>query len=415
MLSHLHRQYSPHYTPPTITITSSLAFCAALPREPRMADKYEYGDLPLEEIEAAPPLESASEVREQRLTETVTLNRFLYRMVSDLELQLMGATDLHNLLELLLVSAPRHFGFRVAELWLYDPEHVLASLITSAHRYGHSLQLHHDVFEMQELYAVEPGVVLVDATDSRMFQVLKSDEGIQHALLIPLLDGGRFMGSLHCGFVEAPMPHSAEDGALIEHLGRLVSLSFRNAVSRQQISQLTMLDPLTQISNLRGFEKDIAREIARARRAREALTVLMMEIDEYVELHDHYGQIAARFVLKKVTERVSSSLRATDYLARLGDARLSVLLTGTGEVGACEVAERLRRDIENFLIDDGRGAVLQVTLSVGLVTWEPQQYPAVDMPQLAKQMQSVGVKAVQSAAANNGNQVKVARLSTLMI
>lgn len=380
-----------------------------------MAEHFDYDGLPVEEIEAAPPVGTASEVREQRISETVTLNRFLYQVARDLELQLMEITDLHGLLELLLVSAPRYFGFRAAELWLYDPEHVLAGLISSAQRYGHALQLHHDVFEMQELYPVEPGIVLLDATDSRMFQVLKSDEGIQHALLIPLLDRGRFMGSVHCGFVEPPMSHSAADAEMIEHLGQLVSRCFRNAVSRQQISQLTMLDPLTQISNLRGFEKDIAREIARARRAREPLTVLMMEIDEYNDLHQHYGEIAARFVLKKVTERVSSSLRATDYLARLGDARLSVLLTGTGEIGAREVAERLRRDIEHFLIDDGRGAVLQVTLSTGLVTWEPQQYPAVDMAQLAKQIQSVGVKAVQSAAANNGNQVKVARLSTLMI
>ena len=176
-----------------------------------------------------------------------------------------------------------------------------------------------------------------------------------------------------------------------------------------------MLDPLTQISNLRGFEKDIAREIARARRADEPLSVLMLEIDEFEELYEHYGEITGRFVLKKVTERVSSGLRATDHLARLSDSRLAALLTGTGEAPASDVAERIRRDIEGFSIDDGRGAVMQVTLSLGLVTWEPHQYPAVDMAQLAKQMQSVGTKAVQGAVASNGNQLKLGRLSTLMI
>ena len=176
-----------------------------------------------------------------------------------------------------------------------------------------------------------------------------------------------------------------------------------------------MLDPLTQISNLRGFEKDIAREIARARRGNEALSVLMLEVDEFEELYRHYGEITGRFVLKKVTERVSSGLRATDYLARLSDSRLAVLLPGTSESPSIDVAERIRRDIENFLIDDGRGAVLQVTLSLGLVTWEPEQYPAVDMAQLARQMQSASSKAVQSAVAGNGNQLKLGRLSTLMI
>ena len=102
-------------------------------------------------------------------------------------------------------------------------------------------------------------------------------------------------------------------------------------------------------------------------------------------------------------------------MARLARARLAVLVPGSGESLAEDIAERMRRDIEEFAIDDGRGAVLQVTVSVGLVTWEPQQYPAVDMPQLAKQMETVGLKALESAHAKGGNSVSVGRLSTLIV
>ena len=66
-------------------------------------------------------------------------------------------------------------------------------------------------------------------------------------------------------------------------------------------------------------------------------------------------------------------------------------------------------------IDDGRGAVLQVTVSIGLVTWEPNNYPAVDMPQLARQMESVGKKALETALSKGGNQIAQSRLSTLMV
>jgi len=380
-----------------------------------MSDDSVYDVFPGEEIEAAPAPASPAEVREQRRSETIQLNRWLVDQARQMQRMMLDAPDLGALLEVLLVSMPRHFGFRIAELWLYDPENVLASLMVSGHRYGQYLQLHHDVFEMQELYDMEPEVMLLDATDSRMFEVLKTDQGIQHALLVPLMDSGRLLGSYHCGFVDRPMETTPADGEVVTHLASVVSQSFKNAVSRQQISRLTMLDPLTQISNLRGFEKDIAREIARARRGNEALSVLMLEVDEFEELYRHYGEITGRFVLKKVTERVSSGLRATDYLARLSDSRLAVLLPGTSESPSIDVAERIRRDIENFLIDDGRGAVLQVTLSLGLVTWEPEQYPAVDMAQLARQMQSASSKAVQSAVAGNGNQLKLGRLSTLMI
>lgn len=368
-----------------------------------------------EEIEGAPPAISRSELRERRLTEKVTVNRYLYLQTQQLEHMLLAAPDLEALLEILLVSMPRHFSFRAAELWLYDPEDVLAGLIVGGERFGHSLQLHQDAFTMQELYELEPDVVLITATDSRMFEVLKSESGIEYALLLPLTDGGRMIGSLHLGLQdEALVVHEPEE-QLIAHLTAMISACFKNAVARQQVSRLTMLDPLTQISNLRGFEKDIAREIARARRADKPLTVLVMDIDEYDDLYNSYGERRGQFVVKKVAERISSDLRATDMMARLSRSKFALLIPGSGEVLGEEIAERMREDIDNFAVDDGRGAVLQVTLSIGMVTWEPQQYPAINMPHLARQMETSANKALANAQAAGGNSISLSRLSTLIV
>jgi diguanylate cyclase (GGDEF)-like protein len=313
------------------------------------------------------------------------------------------------------VSMPRHFSFRVSELWLYDPEHILSSLIIGAERYGQNLQLMEDVFPIQELYDLEPDVELIDATDSRMFAVLKSEQGVDYALLMPLMDAGRMIGSLHLGYQEDSLVLGDAEEALLAHLASIVSSCFKNMVSSQQISQLTLLDPLTQISNLRGFEKDIAREISRARRAENPVTVLMMEIDDYEDLYEHYGKRRGQFVIKKVAERLSSDLRATDMLARLARPRFAILIPGSGEMLGQEIAERMRKDVAEFSIDDGRGAVLQVCISVGMVTWEPQQFPAINMPQLARQMESVGVKALEDAKSRGGNCVALSRLSTMMV
>jgi len=379
-----------------------------------MAEDYDLGGALQEEIQGAPPVQSRAELRELRLTETVTLNRYLYQQTQQLEHMLLQAPDLPALVEVLLVSMPRHFSFRVAELWLYDPEEVLAALITGRQRYGQSLQLLPDVFPIQELYELEPDIALVDATDSRMFEVLKSEHGIDSALLLPLTDGGRTIGSLHLGLQDDSLVMGEAEEALLAHLAAVISACFRAAVSRQQISQLTLLDPLTQISNLRGFEKDIAREIARARRADLPMTVLTMEVDDFDDLYEHYGKRRGKFVVRKVAERLSSDLRLTDLLARLGRSRFAVLLPGSGSLVGQQIGERMRADIENFSIDDGRGAILQVTLSIGAVTWEPQQYPAVDMPRLARQMDSAAIQALESARARGGNCVAQARLSTVM-
>tara|TARA_R110001592_G_scaffold363371_1_gene685622 strand:- start:237756 stop:238904 length:1149 start_codon:yes stop_codon:yes gene_type:complete len=368
-----------------------------------------------EEIQGAPPVESRSEVLNRRLAETVTINRYLYLQTQQLEHMLLSAVDLQALLEILLVSMPRHFSFRVAELWLYDPENILADLIVGGQRYGHSLQLHQDAFVMQELYELEPDVVLLDPTDSRMFEVLKSEQGIDYALLMPLTDSGRMIGSLHLGLQDDTLIVGEQEEELISHLATMISSCFKGAVSRQQVSQLTMLDPLTQISNLRGFEKDITREIARARRADQALTILILEIDEFDELYDHYGERSGQFVVKKVTERISSDLRATDMLARLSRSKFALLIPACGEMLGQEIAERMRNDIEGFAVDDGRGAVLQVTISIGLVTWEPQQFPAVDMPHLARQMENVASKGLALSQTKGGNRVTLSRLSTLIV
>lgn len=368
-----------------------------------------------EVIQGAPPVPSRDELRETRLSETITVNRYLYRQAHQLEHMLLDAPDLQALFEIMLVSMPRHFSFRVSELWLYDPEDILANILVGAERYGQNLQLVHDVYPMQELYDLEPDIVLIDATDSRMFEVLKTEHGIDYALLMPLLDAGRMIGSLHLGLQGEPLTLGEEEEHLLAHLAAVISSCFKAAVSRQQISQLTLLDPLTQISNLRGFARDIAREISRARRAEKPVTALLIEIDEFEDLYEHYGERSGQFVIKKIAERLSSVLRATDLLARLGTPKFAVLIPGSGEVVSQEVAERMRKDIENFSIDDGRGAVLQVCISIGFVTWEPQQFPAVDMPQLARQMEVVGNRALDDAKARGGNRVAQSRLSTLIL
>lgn len=380
-----------------------------------MADEFKPSSGPGEEIEGAPPAVSRAELRESQLTQTHTVNRYLHQQAQQMDLMLLEAQDLTALLEILLVALPRHFSFGTSELWLYDPEDAISAVLVGAERYGQNLQLVGDVFAMEELYGAEPDVLFIEATDSRMFEVLKFAQGIQYALLMPVQESGRIIGSLHLGLQDEWLQLGEAEEHLLAHLAAIISACFRTALSRQQTEQLTLLDPQTRVANLQGFERDLAREISRARRTDNPVTVLLMEIDEFDDLHDSYGDRRSQFVIRKIAERFSSNLRATDLLSRLGRARFAVLIPEGGELVAQDIAERMRRDIEGFSIDDGRGAVLQVTISAGLVTWEPRQFPAVDMDQLARQMQGVGDKALQDAIARGGNCVARSHLSTLVL
>ena len=144
----------------------------------RMAQDDGYNGDVQEEIVAAPALLSDSEVQARRQAATVTVNRYLYLQAQQFENMLLDAEELQEIFEVLLVSLPRHFNFCAAELWLFDPEGVLADLISGGQRYGHYLQLQTDSFAMQELYDLDPDVLLVDGTDPRMFEVLRSERGV---------------------------------------------------------------------------------------------------------------------------------------------------------------------------------------------------------------------------------------------
>ena len=110
-----------------------------------MADDDKPSGRPGEEIEGAPPALSRSEMRERRLQEAHTVNRFLYQQSQQVQLMLMQATDLMDLLGILLVDLPRHFAFYVSELWLADADDALAGALVGAERYGQNLQLVGDV------------------------------------------------------------------------------------------------------------------------------------------------------------------------------------------------------------------------------------------------------------------------------
>jgi len=91
-------------------------------------------------------------------------------------------------------------------------------------------------------------------------------------------------------------------------------------------------------------------------------------------------------MIKTVSANAHKLLRGTDHIARFEGDGFAIMLPGCGEREAQEIAERIRAEIEAIEIDDGRGVNLYVTTSIGLSTWYPEHYPAVNMEQLATQL-----------------------------
>lgn len=112
------------------------------------------------------------------------------------------------------------------------------------------------------------------------------------------------------------------------------------------LKSLAATDALTGLRNRRAFQERLTDEVARARRHGNPLSLVLVDIDHFKSYNDTFGHPRGDEVLRNVGRLLSRMMRDTDFAARYGGEEFAVILTHTDRSGARQVAERLRRGIE---------------------------------------------------------------------
>ena len=128
---------------------------------------------------------------------------------------------------------------------------------------------------------------------------------------------------------------------------------------------LSNIDPLTQLANRRGFFECAQSIFIRNKSDQNELTALMIDIDNFKKVNDHFGHFAGDQVLCAVANEIRRILRKSDLVGRYGGEEFIALLPDTGIADAFTIADRLRKSVEDNVvrIDDLQ---IQVTISVGI-------------------------------------------------
>jgi diguanylate cyclase (GGDEF)-like protein/putative nucleotidyltransferase with HDIG domain len=121
-------------------------------------------------------------------------------------------------------------------------------------------------------------------------------------------------------------------------------------------------DPLTGLSNRRGFRETLDLELARARRRGGQLIVIVGDLDHFKEVSDRGGHRLGDAALQRVAAILARGKRETDSLARVGGGEFALVLPDADEHGAFVTAERLRCEVR----DEFRNASVPVTMSLGI-------------------------------------------------
>lgn len=141
-----------------------------------------------------------------------------------------------------------------------------------------------------------------------------------------------------------------------------------------ELQRLTKVDGLTGLSNRRYFNEYIAAQWKLALRDATALSILMIDVDNFKLYNDTYGHLAGDEVLKSVAAAMHKTfVRPTDLTARFGGEEFVVILPATAFVPLQSLGDRLCRNVEALHIpQSGSTSGQYVTISVGGATATPQ-------------------------------------------
>ena len=126
-------------------------------------------------------------------------------------------------------------------------------------------------------------------------------------------------------------------------------------------------DPLTGLVNQRCFKASLQREMRRSKRYELELCLLFMDLDNFREVNERYGELVGDILLKEAAILMKNKIRDIDIAARWSGEEFALMLPETERMGAYLVAERIRREIErHFVRREVDGKPIHLTMSIGI-------------------------------------------------
>lgn len=346
-----------------------------------------------------------AEARLAELTEEVARNTRILKRSQERELDLLQAESLPILFERMLSGLAQSYSLDAVSVVLCDPDHdvrhlLLAGAVNPEQLAG--LQLVESLTGMTPQYVAlrDPWLGPYNASDHQLIFAGRTDLG--SIAIIPIRHKGKLLGSINFGSCDAARFTAGHASDFFAHLGVIASFSLENSVNRARLRRSGFTDVLTGWYNRRYLQVRLTEELARARRQGEPLTCLMLDIDFFKRVNDRHGHLAGDRVLREVTQRIESQVRATDVAARYGGEEFVILLPDTDCSSGALLAERVRAAIEATPFDIGGDKQVDVTASIGVASAAPER-SASDLKTVGESLVAradVGLYRAKSAGRN---------------
>jgi diguanylate cyclase (GGDEF)-like protein len=150
------------------------------------------------------------------------------------------------------------------------------------------------------------------------------------------------------------------------------------AVARARVGELEAradIDPLLDILNRRGFERELKRALSHVKRYGTQAALMFVDLDGFKAINDRYGHGTGDALLKSVARELIGHVRASDIVGRIGGDEFGVLVWRVEEPQAIAKARDLEAVIGRVAMTHGRAQVT-VAASIGVATLVEDMTPA---------------------------------------
>jgi len=197
--------------------------------------------------------------------------------------------------------------------------------------------------------------------------IVKSSQGIEQIII-------KDLDSTNGTYVNGELIEqiSLNAGDKIQVGDTMLRLSFSDELEKEYHAKLfnyAVRDSHTGLYNKRFIINELENISRIARRSGRAFSIIIIDIDDFKQINDLYGHVSGDEYLKSITELFTQSLREQDIAGRIGGEEFLVILPETAIDGAFQLAVRIRKAVEDFVLDY-LNFKIKTTISAGVCQYE---------------------------------------------
>ncbi|MBO9477456.1 diguanylate cyclase [Shimia sp. R11_0] len=193
---------------------------------------------------------------------------------------------------------------------------------------------------------------------------------VEHTLCVPIVAHGDTVGLMHVVYPENASDAEVRQGyEFALQCGEHISLAIANVKLRDELHDQSTRDALTRLYNRRYFLEAMRTEASMAARKRSDFSLLSFDADKFKSFNDNHGHDAGDMVLRAIADKMHEMFSDGATPCRFGGEEFSVLLPNVTGTEAYDVAEELRRAVEEIKIRYGSGELPPVTISIGVASF----------------------------------------------